>query len=98
MAGTQKTKGIFVDSINTAFHNYILEWDSLEYRVFVDTTHYFTFKNEKTGFEAWPFDKKFHLLLNVAVGGNWGAVKGVDSTCYPQKMVVDFVRVYTKNK
>ncbi|MFT3704738.1 MAG: hypothetical protein QM802_20400 [Agriterribacter sp.] len=41
-----------------------------------------------------PFDKKFHLLLNVAVGGNWGGKMGVDAFVFPQAMQVDYVRVY----
>lgn len=52
------------------------------------------FKNDKTGFAAWPFDKEFHLLLNIAVGGNWGGKYGVDDAVFPQKMLVDWVRVY----
>jgi beta-glucanase (GH16 family) len=93
--GTQKTKGFAVNS-EQEFHNYILEWDTAEYSVYVDTTKYFTFKNEhKTPYE-WPFDKRFHLLLNLAVGGNWGAVQGVDTTIFPVEMLVDYVRVYQK--
>jgi hypothetical protein len=35
-----------------------------------------------------------HLLLNIAVGGNWGGQKGVDENIWPQKMEIDYVRVY----
>ncbi|MDF1548668.1 MAG: family 16 glycosylhydrolase, partial [Bacteroidales bacterium] len=78
------------------FHNYILEWDEMEYKVYVDSTEYFSFKNEQKTYKEWPFDKKFHLLLNVAVGGFWGAVEGVDERIFPQEMLVDYVRVYQK--
>lgn len=40
------------------------------------------------------FDRRFHLLLNVAVGGDWGGAQGVDPEIWPQRMVVDYVRVY----
>ncbi|MEZ4921273.1 MAG: hypothetical protein R2792_19385 [Saprospiraceae bacterium] len=40
------------------------------------------------------FDQKFHLLLNVAVGGNWGGKHGIDESIWPQKMEIDYVRVY----
>jgi beta-glucanase (GH16 family) len=93
--GTQKTKGLGISSENV-FRTYVLEWDSLEYRVFVDSVHYFTFVNEQNTFAEWPFDKRFHLLLNVAVGGNWGGMHGVDSTIFPLEMLVDYVRVYQK--
>ena len=94
--GTQKNATTTVSDCYTQFHNYILEWESSEYRVYVDDKLYFTFKNEGKGFPVWPFDKRFHLLLNVAVGGNWGGQKGIDDTIFPRSMVVDYVRVYQK--
>ena len=47
--------------------------------------------------DAWPFDQRFHLIMNIAVGGNWGGVQGVDDSIFPQSMVVDYVRVYQKD-
>ena len=94
--GTQKSGTINIPDCYTEFHNYILEWEANEYRVYVDSKLFFTFRNEKTGFQAWPFDKRFHLLLNVAVGGNWGGVKGIDDSIFPRTMLVDYVRVYQR--
>jgi beta-glucanase (GH16 family) len=94
--GTQKNNKISIPDCYTGFHVYALEWEASAYRIYVDDQLYFTFKNEGTGFEAWPFDQKFHLLLNVAVGGNWGGAKGIDDTIFPRSMVVDYVRVYQK--
>ncbi|MFZ4474942.1 MAG: glycoside hydrolase family 16 protein, partial [Saprospiraceae bacterium] len=51
-------------------------------------------KNEHKTNAEWPFDKAFHLILNMAVGGNWGGKKGVDEQHWPQQMLVDYVRVY----
>jgi hypothetical protein len=45
-------------------------------------------------FNGWPFDQHFHLIMNIAVGGNWGGKEGIDDTIWPQKMEVDYVRVY----
>ncbi|WP_420581106.1 hypothetical protein [Reichenbachiella sp.] len=59
----------------------------------MDDINYFTFSKEE-GSDKWPFDQRFHLLLNIAVGGNWGGVKGVDVSVFPQEMKVDYVRVY----
>jgi len=92
--GTQKNSTITITDCYTNFRVYALEWDADEYRVYVDDTLYFTFRNEGTGYKEWPFNKKFHLLLNVAVGGNWGGAQGVDDTIFPRQMVVDYVRVY----
>lgn len=92
--GTHKNAKISVPDCHDKFHVYALEWDSLEFRVLVDDKHYFTFKNEKTGPDVWPFNKRFHILLNVAVGGNWGGKMGVDDSVFPRQMLVDYVRVY----
>ena len=94
--GTQKNNKITVADCHTTFHVYALEWEAAEYRVFVDDQLFFTFKNEGTGFKEWPFDQKFHLLLNLAVGGNWGGKNGIDEAIFPRSMVVDYVRVYQK--
>ena len=94
--GTQKGASITINDCYTDFHVYSLEWEAQEYRVYVDSTLYFTFKNEGTGYQAWPFNQRFHLLLNVAVGGNWGGAQGIDDTIFPRSMVIDYVRVYQK--
>jgi len=94
--GTQKTSGIFVADPHLHFYVYALEWEDDEYRIYVDDKHYFTFKNEGTGFAAYPFDKRFHLLINLAIGGNWGGKYGVDDSLFPQRFEIDYVRVYSR--
>jgi beta-glucanase (GH16 family) len=93
--GTQTTKGVWRNDLSTAFHVYAIEWEEQKIDFFVDNEKYLTFHNNKTGKDAWPFDQEFHLILNIAVGGNWGGKFGVDDTVFPQKMEVDYVRVYT---
>jgi licheninase len=78
---------------------YAVEWTQEEIRGYVNDRHYFTFKNERltntdTDFRQWPFDRPFHLLLNIAVGGTWGGARGVDQGIWPQRMEIDYVRVY----
>jgi beta-glucanase (GH16 family) len=92
---TNKGDEIVVKNASTAFHIYACEWTPEYVSMLVDGREYFRFRKE-TGFswEQWPFDKPFHLLLNVAIGGNWGGQKGVDDSIFPQKMEVDYVRVY----
>jgi hypothetical protein len=60
---------------------------------YVDDTKYFTL-NVTSDYKTWPFDKRFFLIMNIAVGGNWGGVQGVDNTVFPAKMDIDYVRVY----
>ncbi len=95
---TQKTATINVPNCTSEFHNYILEWSDKEIKIYVDDKHYFTFQNEDKGWQYWPFFKDFHLILNIAVGGNWGGAQGIDDSIFPQKMEVEYVRVYTKTE
>jgi beta-glucanase (GH16 family) len=96
--GTQKSSVINVPDAETAYHLYALEWTPEEISVFVDSTKYFTFQNEGLGWESWPFDKDFFLLLNIAIGGSWGGQQGVDDSIFPQYMIIDYVRVYQLNE
>jgi len=94
LKGTQKSARIYAPTSHTDFHLYALEWDENEYRLYMDNNHYFTFENEGTGFKEWPFDKRFHLLLNLAIGGNWGGKEGIDDSLFPHKFLIDYVRIY----
>ncbi len=91
---TQKTDTIEVKDCSENFHVYSVEWNKESVKVAVDGNVYFTFNNEHTGYDAWPFDNKMFLLLNIAVGGGWGGKMGVDESIWPQKMEIDYVRVY----
>jgi len=93
---TQQTATIFVPDVDTEFHTYTLEWTPELLTAFVDDSLYFSYQNEGLGETKWPYTKPFYLLLNVAVGGAWGSINGIDTTAFPQTMEVDFVRVYQK--
>jgi beta-glucanase (GH16 family) len=92
--GTQKGGAIIINDSEEAFHTYGINWTDDEMQFFVDDEIYFTFRDDKATSDEWPFDQAFHLILNVAVGGNWGGRKGIDNDIFPQKMEVDYVRVY----
>ena len=96
---TQRTARISVPTSRTGFNTYAIEWTPDEIRAFVNQQQFLTFKNERltnpaADYQQWPFDKPFHLLLNIAVGGTWGGSQGVDQTIWPQRMEIDYVRVY----
>lgn len=94
--GTQKTDNVIIDDFAENFHTYQVEWNEEIVKVGVDGIWYFTFQNEHSSYDAWPFDNPFHLILNIAVGGNWGGQKGIDNSIFPIKMEIDYVRVYQK--
>ncbi|SFB78154.1 Glycosyl hydrolases family 16 [Parapedobacter composti] len=91
---THKTGTRKIENATTEFHLYRVDWTPDYIRGFVDNVKIFDFPNERTGFQAWPFDKRFHWLINIAVGGNWGGQQGVDEEAFPASMEIDYVRVY----
>jgi len=93
--GTQKEGKITVSDAQDKFHLYAVEWSADKMDFFVDGKKYHTVtRTPSEDFKGWPFDQRFHLIMNVAVGGNWGGAQGVDESIWPQRMEVEFVRVY----
>ncbi len=91
----QRKGRVLLDDVANEFYVYALEWYPDRIDIFVDDTHYFTYMNEGTGWEAWPYDQPFYLIMNIAVGGVWGRAGGpIDDTIFPQQMLIDYVRVY----
>ena len=80
---------------HSEFHTFALEWDLCEMRWYVDDVLYSTKRNwwSTNGPYPAPFDQRFHLLLNVAVGGNLPGPPDA-TTQFPQELIVDYVRVY----
>ena len=94
--GLQKGGTITIPDAQTAFHVYSIEWTPSTIIWSVDDKNYFTYDRASYPAEAWPYDKDFFLILNIAVGGNWGGKEGIDDSIFPQQLLIDYVRVYQK--
>jgi len=70
------------------FHTFAYEWEPGRQRWYIDDVQYFTTARGN------PFDRRFYLILNLAVGGSWPGNPNA-TTPFPNDMRVDFVRVYT---
>jgi beta-glucanase (GH16 family) len=82
--------GAFADD----FHVYAVEWTPTQITWFVDDRRYFSVTPSSLPAGAkWVFDQPQFILLNVAVGGNWPGYPDA-ATVLPQRMIVDYVRVY----
>lgn len=90
----QKTVTKYISTATTDFHKYRIDWTPYAIRAYYDDALVYTFVNEGHGPTSWPFDKRFHILLNLAIGGDWGGVQGVDDTIFPTSLVIDYVRIY----
>ena len=94
--GTQVGEQLTVPTAISDFHVYAIEWFNDRIDFYIDDNKYFTFTNQNKSYKEWPFDKRFHLIMNIAFGGSWGGARGIDNSIFPVKMEIDYVRVYRK--
>ena len=95
MNGTQKGRKFFQNEMGLRFHTYSIIWSEEKIDFLLDDKVYYTFANDGKGSSSWPFDQPFYLILNISVGGNFGGARGVEvENIWPQRMEIDYVRVY----
>lgn len=78
------------------FHVFAIEWYPTHIAWFLDGREYHRFNNPNRGDDYWGFDKRYHLILNLAIGGDWGSVRGLDPNIWPRQMLVDYIRVWQR--
>jgi beta-glucanase (GH16 family) len=77
-----------ISNASTEFHIYKVIWNSSKIRFFVDDVLYKTASNTS----SLPFNQKFFLIANVAMGGNFGGT--IDSNFTQSSMEIDYIRIY----
>ena len=92
--GTQRGGETIIPDASDAFHVYALEWTPESLVFSIDENEFWTYTKGRSNWQGWPYDRDFHLVMNIAVGGSWGGQQGIDDSIFPQKMLVDYVRVY----
>jgi beta-glucanase (GH16 family) len=92
---TQRSAQKLVPTSCTAFHVYQVDWRPDSITIGVDGKGILRVRNNVPGGKgAWPFFTPFKIILNLAIGGDWAGAKGIDNTAMPQRMEVDYVRVW----
>ncbi|WP_447724079.1 glycoside hydrolase family 16 protein [Sphingomonas koreensis] len=93
--GTQRGAQAKLPTACTQYHNYQLDWRPGSITIGIDGRGHMQVKDDQPGgAAAWPFTRSYELILNLAVGGDWGGQKGVDDAALPQRMQVDYVRYW----
>jgi len=92
--GNSHTSTMMIATDTSAFHKYRVDWTPYAIRGYYDDQLVFSYVNAGNGSADWPFDQKFHVLLNLAIGGSWGGSQGVDSNICPATMEVDYIHFY----
>ena len=96
--GTQKTHAMTIDRAEGEYHVYALEWTEDAITTYVDGKVQLAVTKQQlgSGHNQWPFHYAFYPILNLAWGGDWGGMNGVDESALPVTMKVDYVRVFQK--
>ncbi|HEY6126287.1 MAG TPA: glycoside hydrolase family 16 protein [Steroidobacteraceae bacterium] len=92
--GNHRTATTTIPDACNNFHRYQMNWTASRITVGVDDRYYYQYSNDNSGNAEWPFDSPQYLILNIAVGGDWGGQMGVNDAIFPITMEIDYVRVY----
>lgn len=96
---TEQHYSEYMGDVSDDFHTYAIEWTEDYVEFFFDGRAYMKYTKGMDGKDTtdmgWPFNKNFHLLLNLAVGGNFGG-SAIDEETLPWIYEIDYVRVYQK--
>jgi beta-glucanase (GH16 family) len=90
---TVNTKKTRFEDIEEGFHTYAAEWTEQKIDFFVDGKLVYTFNPENKTEDIWPFNQPFYIIVNMAIGGNFGGPE-VDDSILPQQFIIDYIRVY----
>ena len=95
---TQKTHAMTISKAEGEYHVYALEWTEDTITTYVDGKVQLAVKKSVlgSGHNQWPFHYAFYPILNLAWGGDWGGMNGVDESALPVTMSVDYIRVFQK--
>lgn len=87
------TKITTIEDIEEGFHIYKAQWTKDAIKFYIDGNHVYTFSPEVKNENTWPFDQPFYIILNLAIGGNFGGPQ-VDDSIFPQEFLIDYVKVF----
>jgi beta-glucanase (GH16 family) len=85
-----------IKNIAGEYHTYSVEWTPTEIRGYVDGEQYYLYDKIDSE-QEWPFAQPQTLILNLAMGGGWGGLQGMDESVTSQKFILDYIRVYELN-
>jgi beta-glucanase (GH16 family) len=84
----------FITNPYDKFIKFTMVWTPVRIVWYANDKAFHTYAKPSNDYRRWPFDKEFYLILNLAYGGAWGGLQGVDDTKLPHKFLIDYVRVF----
>lgn len=89
---TIHTKKTIIDGIQNDFHIYKAIWSEDAIKFLIDGELVYEFSPEIKDDSTWPYNKPFYLIMNLAIGGNFGGPE-VDDSIFPQEFLIDYIKV-----
>ncbi len=90
---TINSKKTLIDTIEEGFHIYKTKWTKDTIEFYIDNKLVYTFSPEIKNDKTWPFDKPFYIIINLAIGGNFGGPE-VDDTIFPKQFEIDYIKIW----
>ena len=97
LSGTEQQGVYYSQEIENKYNTYAVDWDSTKIKGYFNDQQYFEYsKDENMDYEKWPYDHAFFIIINLAIGGDWGGQQGIDNSIFPSKYLIDYVRMFKK--
>ncbi len=90
---TINSKQTNIAGIEDDFHVYKADWSKEQISFYIDKKLVYTYNPEQKNDRTWPYNKPFYMVLNMAIGGNFGGPE-IDNSIFPQEFLIDYIRVY----
>lgn len=90
---SKNSKKTQIEDLEQGFHIYKMSWTKEKIEFYVEDQLLYTFQPEERTEDIWPFDKPYFLIINLAIGGNFGGPQ-VDDSIFPQEFSIDYIKVY----
>lgn len=94
--GTSQQGVYELNNFETSFHSYAIEWGENFIKGYVNGDLYFEHIKASNSFSDWPYSDPFFLIINLAIGGEWGGIQGIDNSIFPASFIIDYVRLYQR--
>ena len=100
---TQNTGHMEVPDFSQEFHVYEAEWTPERITFRIDGEEFYSYEPTEKNDQTWPYNDQFFIIMNIAMGGNWGSdpqyesggmKNGIDPDLQSARMEVDYIRVY----
>lgn len=90
---SKNTRKDLIKGIEEGFHSYAIDWNKDKIDFYIDNALFYSFKPKNKSVEVWPFDQPFYIIINLAIGGNFGG-PDVDNDIFPKDFIIDYIKVY----